>query len=324
MATITILQLPSDFDDKYKKYRQQLLQKHQERSFEYQDNVEQRNQVELEIIKRTNETLKNLAQSPAFTALKKQSEQMAMIQGLLSPATASLEKVLNSLNVKQSFESMQKIAEVSQNLKKQMDAVKEANSFSLDNEVSYEIETPAQESSYENLQETTNQILEKILKKVDELSPNKKKSCKYPYTIPSGTKWEDIIINFIDDRNVDIRIPSCDTLHTSYADMCFADGRNGKPTKQWGLLQLLARRNGSLPPDDSEVHPSYKKAKQKLEKQLKEYFGIEYDFFKKYNSKDGYVTKATIIYSENSKDTTNPKNSSDEVQEMFDLLSRGE
>jgi len=166
--------------------------------------------------------------------------------------------------------------------------------------------------------------IELNLTQEDKTNKKANRNSKYPHKIPSGTKWEEITINFIDERNVDIRVPTCDTLHTSYADMGFADGRNGNPTKQWELFQLLAKRGGSLPPDDKEVGSSYKKAKQNLETQLKDYFGFEYDFFKKYNTKDGYVAKVTMFFSENPKDTTNPQSSSDEVQEMFEMLSKGE
>jgi hypothetical protein len=53
--------------------------------------------------------------------------------------------------------------------------------------------------------------------------------------------------------------------------------RNGKPTKQWLVLQALARHRGSITWKDSESDRTFQKQKQELSKRLREFFRIESD-----------------------------------------------
>jgi hypothetical protein len=138
---------------------------------------------------------------------------------------------------------------------------------------------------------------------------------KFPFKIPAGTTWKNIIIQFTDDNYVNIQLAG--HLHpTGYADMGFVDKRTDKPTIQWGLLSLLAKGGGELPNSSSEVNDKYKKHKQILSDKLKDYFNIETDPFEPY--KGGYKTKITLVpppikQSEPKKDYS----VTDEIEEMF-------
>lgn len=145
-------------------------------------------------------------------------------------------------------------------------------------------------------------------------SNNKLKS-KFPFTIPSGTTWENIYIQFRNDESVTIKV-SGHTHNTSFADMGFLDNRSNKPNIQWTLLRLFAKKGGGLPVSSPEAEDKYKKQKQLLSNSLKEYFSIDYDPFKTYNKNDGYVIKINLSYPKTEKANTE-YSLNDEIGEMF-------
>ncbi|HEV2172334.1 MAG TPA: 7-cyano-7-deazaguanine synthase, partial [Nitrospira sp.] len=65
----------------------------------------------------------------------------------------------------------------------------------------------------------------------------------YRFETPPGTKWSGILIRFLDGHTVTIAVDSKMERYT-FAEMNMKDGRNGNPTEQWKLLELLAKNGG--------------------------------------------------------------------------------
>ena len=138
---------------------------------------------------------------------------------------------------------------------------------------------------------------------------------KFPFKIPAGTTWQNIVIQFTDSNYVNIQVAG-HSHPTGYADMGFVDKRTSKPTIQWGLLSILAKGGGELPNSSSDASDNYKKHKQLLSEKLKGYFNIESDPFEPY--KGGYKTRMTLVPPPVKKGE--PKNDysiTDEVDDMF-------
>ncbi len=123
---------------------------------------------------------------------------------------------------------------------------------------------------------------------------------KFPYKLPAGTRWEEMIIKFLDDENVYIQIKQF-KLNTYYKDMGFiGKGKNPNPSEAWAFLRVLSKLNGELAITDKEAKDRYKKQKEFLAKSLQSYFSIDYDPFYPYRSSseksgNSYKIKITLI-----------------------------
>jgi hypothetical protein len=107
---------------------------------------------------------------------------------------------------------------------------------------------------------------------------------KFPYKIPAGTHWNNVIIKFLDDEKVEILVKK--QLHlTDYKEMGMVGrGKNPEPSEQWLFLKVLAQYNGEITIKDTEAKDKYKKQKQVLTDTLRSYFAIDYDPFYPYQS----------------------------------------
>lgn len=168
-----------------------------------------------------------------------------------------------------------------------------------------------------------NKLEPKLIKTDSKIAKNTK---VFPHKLVAGTKWEHIIIQFLDDQNVRI-IVGKNTLEASFIDMGFEDGRTGKPNKQWALLLILARHQGEINATDTEVNSKIKKTKELLVKQLKSYFPLDYDPFwpyepyLPYKEKSSYQIKLQLIPA-NSKPVIVEEEQDEisrEVREMFEM-----
>ena len=135
---------------------------------------------------------------------------------------------------------------------------------------------------------------------------------RFPFKIPSGTTWQNIIIQFTSEDFVNIQVAG-HSHPTGYADMGFVDGRTNKPNLQWTLLRVIAKNGGCLPSSSGDARDNYKKHKQILSEKLKEYFQIEFDPFEAY--KGGYQTKIVLAPPPSSPEEPNTDFS--EVEDMF-------
>jgi hypothetical protein len=94
------------------------------------------------------------------------------------------------------------------------------------------------------------------------------------FPTPAGATWADLSIRFVDGHSVSIRVGAAGgTYH--YAQMGMADGRNTRPTKQWELLQALARNHGVLTWKSPDAGRKNKKRRELLARDLKAFFRID-------------------------------------------------
>ena len=123
---------------------------------------------------------------------------------------------------------------------------------------------------------------------------------KFPYKIPAGTCWEDIVIKFLDDEHVENSVRKRKHV-TDYKEMgMIGKGKIPKPGEQWNFLKVLAKCHGELTIKDPDAKDTYKKQKQGLSQSLRHYFSLDYDPFYPYHStkeKSGnsYMIKITLI-----------------------------
>ena len=107
---------------------------------------------------------------------------------------------------------------------------------------------------------------------------------KYPYKIPAGTHWNNVIIKFLDDERVEIHVKRLKHV-TDYKEMgMVGKGKVQTPSEQWLFLKVLAQCLGEISIKDPEAKEKYKKQKQVLSEILQNYFSIDYDPFYPYQS----------------------------------------
>jgi len=107
---------------------------------------------------------------------------------------------------------------------------------------------------------------------------------KFPYKIPAGTHWNNVIIKFINDEEVEINVKKL-KYTTNYKEMgMLGKGKIPFPSEQWSFLKVLAKCNGEISIRDQEAKDKYKKQKQALTEILRNYFSIDYDPFYPYKS----------------------------------------
>jgi hypothetical protein len=123
---------------------------------------------------------------------------------------------------------------------------------------------------------------------------------KFPYKIPSGTHWNNVIIKFLDNEKVEIWVKRLKHI-TDYNEMgMVGKGKVPSPSEQWIFLKVLAQCQGEITIKDTEAKDTYKKQKQGLTEILQKYFSIDYDPFYPYKSSheksgNSYKIKLTLI-----------------------------
>jgi hypothetical protein len=124
-------------------------------------------------------------------------------------------------------------------------------------------------------------------------SGRKARQPAYRFETPDGTKWSDILIRFLDGHTVSIGIDSR-TERKTFAEMNMKDGRNGNPTEQWKLLELLAQSGGRLSWTNSKASSKFKKRVELLGHHLQEYFNISESPFHDYQKGAGWQIKMRL------------------------------
>jgi hypothetical protein len=124
-----------------------------------------------------------------------------------------------------------------------------------------------------------------------------------------GTRWEDVKITLIENGAVKIETPE-GSRRFSYHELGLANIKSGKPKIGWHILKLFAIYSGRL---DDQIEESAKRIllndfnidyyrklpnyTKRLNKHLKEFFGIKDSIFKyHYKKSKAYITK--IIFSD--------------------------
>lgn len=123
---------------------------------------------------------------------------------------------------------------------------------------------------------------------------------KFPYKIPAGTQWHNVIIKFIDNERIEIHVKRLKHL-VDFKEMgMVGKGKIPTPNEQWIFLKVLAQCYGEISIRDPEAKDKYKKHKQELTETLRNYFSIDYDPFYPYHSSpekrgNSYKIKLTLI-----------------------------
>jgi hypothetical protein len=121
------------------------------------------------------------------------------------------------------------------------------------------------------------------LKALSKKEPEKSEP-KFPYKIPAGTHWNNVIIKFLDNENVEIHVKRL-KHKTDYKEMgMIGKGKVPEPSEQWLFMKVLAQYQGEITIRDPEAKDKYKKQKQALTETLRNYFSIDYDPFYPYHS----------------------------------------
>jgi hypothetical protein len=170
---------------------------------------------------------------------------------------------------------------------------------------------PKDDSNFYFLEKLFMDIAE-TLDEMDEQSDEENKLHKFPFKIPSGTKWGNIMLQFLDTENAFIIIKG--TKHrTNFSEMGFVDKRNKKPDNQWSLLYSLAKHGGELTWQDVEATDKNKKRKQLLTEQLQNYFKMDTDPFHPYSEGKAYRIKMTVMLQDGTEEE--PKNKESDIME---------
>ncbi len=124
---------------------------------------------------------------------------------------------------------------------------------------------------------------------------------RFPRKLPSGTRWENFTIAFLDNKHVSIKVKQL-KHSASYKDMGFIGRGKDNPSEAWTFLRVLAQVGGELTIKDPEATDKYKKQKEFLTTILQNYFILEYDpfypyeeFIKNRKQRNSYKIKMTLI-----------------------------
>lgn len=141
----------------------------------------------------------------------------------------------------------------------------------------------------------------KLPKELDRL-PQKRIT---PLELPPGTKWEHIVIQFLDYDKVRIKAPKDFKKVVNFREMGFENQKNNRPNKQWQFLYDLAPYRGDLTwtittyRRNVDTHPLStplaRKWKQRLADALKKCFKINEDPFYPFNKYRAYKTKFSLL-----------------------------
>jgi hypothetical protein len=94
------------------------------------------------------------------------------------------------------------------------------------------------------------------------------------FPTPSGARWSDLRIKFVDQETISIRIGEVTKIQT-YVDVGLVDRRNGRPDVQWKLLYEFARDYGFLTWDSAGASRKNQARRDALVSKLKSFFRIE-------------------------------------------------
>lgn len=128
-----------------------------------------------------------------------------------------------------------------------------------------------------------------------------------PLELPPGTKWEQIVLKFIDNESIEITGPKDYREVASFREMGFENGkkRGRPPTKLWDFLRALAIKRGTFSWDLLEegtrnskmikdAMDNATKRKQLVNQKLKAFFNLKEDPITYDRKNKIYQTKFTI------------------------------
>jgi len=127
----------------------------------------------------------------------------------------------------------------------------------------------------------------------DKQPQNKRREVNKPVLISKPeTQWEDIIITLVSDDTVRIKTLDIEQRF-NYSELGLSDKRKGDtPTILWELLKLFATMNGFISSNNSEYNATLPDTAKRLNKHLKNLFGINESIYAgHYKKEGGYRTR---------------------------------
>ena len=114
-----------------------------------------------------------------------------------------------------------------------------------------------------------------------------------PYSGLSDLQWEEVAITPRDGHTVSVKIRGESQIFT-FAQLGLADGRNCNPTVQWELLLAFAKSCGVLDWTSKSAGRRNQKRREKLGRNLREFFGVDDDPFIVLPDKKGWRARFSI------------------------------
>jgi len=127
----------------------------------------------------------------------------------------------------------------------------------------------------------------------DTVTPKEEEGPLERFRTPPGTRWEDIVMEFRAEEVINVRCKGV-TRRVEPEHLDMKNRKNGRPTNQWVLLQLFARRGGLITWKDPEANVRIRQQKRQLSRKLKAFFGIEDDPVVWDRDERGYRTRFTV------------------------------
>ena len=118
------------------------------------------------------------------------------------------------------------------------------------------------------------------------------KSEKDVFPCEPGTNWDEIFITLVADDMVRIRTPKGEGRVTYHTLKMFDIRKGDSPIMIWELLKLFAKNDGFISSMNTKYDPRLPDTAKRLNKHLKELFGINESIYKAHYKKEkGYRTK---------------------------------
>ena len=114
------------------------------------------------------------------------------------------------------------------------------------------------------------------------------------FPTPPDAHWEDVSIRFVDGHTVSIKAKEAKGVY-NYTQMGMASRRNGNPTVQWDLLQIIVDELGILDWSSRKADRKIQKRRELLARNLRHFFRIEGDPFRLTDDRRGWRTRFYIL-----------------------------
>lgn len=135
--------------------------------------------------------------------------------------------------------------------------------------------------------------LEAIATKNEDITITKnKKRIRLPHF--QSTPWKDIIIRFLDERNVLIKGGN-KNVTADYEGLGFSDDKSNKPNLAWVFLLGMAKNNGETKPIPSPISDNIKQKKRQVSDWLKKLFKNDTEPFYDFSETNTYKLKVVLI-----------------------------
>jgi hypothetical protein len=120
-------------------------------------------------------------------------------------------------------------------------------------------------------------------------------SPEHRYPTPPGSRWNNVMIRFINGHEVMARVSGHGGGVFNYAHIGMAKANKDEPTVQWDLLHDLAEGHGELPWPRTVARRTVQKQRERLAGHLRDFFGIDGDPFDDLPGRRGFKTRFVVV-----------------------------